>query len=253
MDAIKHPCMTCFPPAGGDKVGGSGNDGRGSNVEGNSGGGGSFYSKEAGDGGGCGSRGRKPRRDRTEAGGSRDGAGVCIIEHMKQDGEETITQNIRPLPSSTRVHTEAGNISVGGYAAGDLGEAEMTGNETGEPNGEDLLGPLTLPLPLSPEAAVPTEGGMHDREHAGGIPGVRVGPDSQGRLSASGTVPSYSPLMSLGKWLTVHQLGRILLSFMRIFFNSPQIWFVVVLMLLFIVQILSAREFLHLHMHGGPV
>ena len=233
----------CFPPAGGDKVGGGGNDARGSNVRGNSDGGGSNYSKEASDDGGRGSRGREPRRDRAEAGGSRDGAGVCIIERMKQDGEETITQNIRPLSSSPRVHTEAGKLSVGRYAVGDLGEAEMTSNETGEPNNEDLLGPLTLPLPLSPEAAVRTEGDMHGREHAGGIPGVRVGPDGQGLLSASGTVPSCSPLLSLGKWLTAHQPGRIMLSFVRIFFNPPQIWLVVFLRLPFIVQILSARDF----------
>lgn len=266
LDAIRRPCTTCFPPAGGDEVGSGGgsddgsDDGRGRNV-GSNGSGGSDYSKEAGDDDGCGSRDRGPRRggvnregvmgtrssgqlsgrlaehnhegeldqlvrplsplsaaraptqsegrgDGGETGGSRDGARVSTIKRIRQDGEEIVSRHTRPLPPSFHVHTEEGRLSVGGDAVGDLDDADMTGNETDEPNDAEMLGPLTLPLPLSPEPSVRTEEGMASRGHEGGVRGDNVGPDSQRLLSASETASICSSLTSLGKWLTAHHFGE---------------------------------------------
>lgn len=154
------------------------------------------------------------RGDGGEAGG-RDVAGVSTIERIEQDGEKTVAQHMRPLApfSAARVHTEGGRVAVGRDAVGDVSNTDMTGSKTGESNHAEVLGPLTLPLPPSPEAVVRTEGGMYGRGHSGGVPGLGVEADSQRLLSASGSVSSCSPLTSLGKWLTVHQLGRMLLSF----------------------------------------
>lgn len=267
LDAIDHPCTTCFLPSRGGEVGsGGGNDGRGTNAGGNGGGGGgggNDYSNEEGDGHGCGSRGRGSKRDRmnTESGmgtgrsghrssrqvghnyekkfeqlvrslsplsaaraptqregrndggeapGRQDGSGVSTIEHIEQDGEETVTQHMRPPPpfGAARVHTEGEKLAVGEDAADCLGGADMPGIKTSEPNDAEFLRAIALPLPLSPDADVCTEGGTHGKGHTGGAPGVRAGPDSLRFLSASGTVSSCSPLTSLGKWFKARQLGK---------------------------------------------
>lgn len=147
------------------------------------------------------------RDDGGEAGG-RDGARVSTIKRIRQDGEETVSRHTRPLPPSLHVYTEEGRLSVGGDAVGDLDDADMTGSETDEPSDAEVLGPLTLPLPLSPDPSVRTEEGMDGRGHEGGVRGANVGPDSQRLLSASATASSCSSLTSLGKWLTAHQVGE---------------------------------------------
>ncbi|CAM9531625.1 unnamed protein product, partial [Laminaria digitata] len=110
---------------------------------------------------------REGRNDGGEARGRQDGSGVSTIEHIEQDGEETLTQHMRPPPpfGAARVHTEGEKLAVGEDAADCLGGADMPGIKTSEPNDAEFLRAIALPLPLSPDADVCTEGGTHGKGH----------------------------------------------------------------------------------------